>query len=170
MRPDARGISSPVLEDRPIPTARAALLACLPLACSSKTEGSASATTDPGTTQPESTSTTGTSAAPTSATGSSSTATTTAGPSTSTTSMTTSTSTGVETGPLGACALEPVTVRCDNFLVGYYFDPVTMTCKSFDHGECGGEVVPFETLADCLVACEGCETDCETSTGSSSGA
>jgi hypothetical protein len=60
-------------------------------------------------------------------------------------------------GPTDACALAPVATECDNFLVGYYFDPKTETCQRFDHGTCGGEVVPFSTLEACQSACEPCE-------------
>lgn len=72
-------------------------------------------------------------------------------------------------GPVEACALEPKATECDNMFVGYYFDPASMTCKPFDYGTCGGEVVPFKELEDCRVECEACETDCSTSTGESSG-
>lgn len=89
------------------------------------------------------------------------------GPQTSETAGETATTT--TGGPVGPCALEPKATECDNMFVGYYFDPASMTCKSFDYGTCGGEVVPFKELENCRVECEACETDCSTSTGASSG-
>lgn len=105
---------------------RAALLACLTLACSPQSRGTETT------------------------------------PTTSTASSTTS---GAD-----PCALEPdVPGECDNYHVGYYFDPTSQTCQRVDYGDCGTPVIPFETLAACRVACEGCETDCATSSGTSGG-
>ncbi|MDC0668843.1 BPTI/Kunitz-type proteinase inhibitor domain-containing protein [Nannocystis radixulma] len=145
-----------------MPTAlltRAALLACVTLACSPKSGETETApttsTTDPGTSttvsQP------GTSGDPSSPM---------PHPTTSTT-----TTTGEDTGPVGQCALEHDVPdeECDWFYTGYSFDPMSQTCQSFGYGDCGTPVVPFETLEECLVECEGCETDCSTSSGSSSG-
>ncbi|MCY1055995.1 BPTI/Kunitz-type proteinase inhibitor domain-containing protein [Nannocystis sp. SCPEA4] len=132
-----------------LPT-RAALLACVTLACSPKSGETDTApttsTTDPGTStvsQP------GTSADPS--------------------SPMPNPTTG--DGPVDACALEHdvPAEECDWLHTGYYFEAVSQTCKSFDYGDCGTPVVPFETLEACLVECEGCETDCSTSSGSSSG-
>lgn len=140
---------------------RAALLACVTLACSPKSGETETApttsTTDPGTSttvsQP------GTSGDPSSPMPN------------PTTGTSTTTTTGEDTGPVGQCAREHDVPdeECDWFYTGYYFDPVSQTCQSFGYGDCGTPVVPFETLAECLVECEGCETDCSTSSGSSSG-
>lgn len=59
--------------------------------------------------------------------------------------------------PPSACAVEPVATECDNNLVGYFFDAASQTCRPFDHGTCGGEVVPFESEAACQAACEPCD-------------
>lgn len=166
---------------------RAALLACLTLACGPTSGETATAptssTTDPGTSTGSTTvSEPGTSADPSApmpdpTTGTSTTTSSTTGTSTTTgttdptTGTSTTTTTGEDTGPVGQCALEHYVPdeECDWFYTGYYFDPVSQTCQSFGYGDCGRSVVPFETLEECLVECEGCETDCSTSSGSSGG-
>jgi len=53
-----------------------------------------------------------------------------------------------------ACSLRPVDDGgCKASFDRFYFDPSSGQCKSFVWGGCGG-VVPFETLAECVSACE----------------
>lgn len=58
--------------------------------------------------------------------------------------------------PEDPCTLAPDGGSCNAAFERWYFDPVTSRCAGFSWGGCEG-VVPFETLAECSVACESCE-------------
>ena len=89
---------------------------------------------------------------------------------TETAPTTSASTTEPDTTTTDPCALEPdVPGECDNYHVGYSFDAKSQMCQPVDYGDCGTPVIPFETLAACRVACEGCETDCATSSGTQGG-
>ena len=51
------------------------------------------------------------------------------------------------------CYLVPETGPCMAAIPKYYYDNETENCDVFTWGGCGG-VVPFETMSDCINACE----------------
>jgi hypothetical protein len=52
------------------------------------------------------------------------------------------------------CDLEPNPGPCKAYIIKYYYDPDSKSCKEFVWGGCGG-VVPFQTLQECESGCGG---------------
>jgi hypothetical protein len=62
-------------------------------------------------------------------------------------------STGAARSQSQACSLRPDGGPCKAIFTRYFYDQDARRCKSFTYGGCPG-VVPFETLDECVLACE----------------